>query len=110
MTYPSITLNLFQSPYSQCIELPLQHPQSNPSEEEFGPEKFANQSKMNIKQFKIERENYTLEGFVMGKETRLESGLEIRPLQIKESDGARGMAKACAIFFVSLNCCSALKA
>lgn len=33
----------------------------------------------------------------MGKERVLERGLELRALQITESEGARGIAKVCAI-------------
>lgn len=41
---------------------------------------------------------FTLLGFLSGKERLLERGLGFLPLQITESEGARGIASVCAIF------------
>lgn len=44
----------------------------------------------------------TLLGVLIGNERLLERGLGFRPLQITESEGARGIARVCAIFTQNL--------
>lgn len=42
--------------------------------------------------------SFTLVGVLMGSERVVEKGLGFRPVQTTERDGARGIARVCAIF------------